>query len=239
MDDATARATPQPPDPGGGPDAATATYSRSLEAIRELASDATAVVFDLDGVVREFEPSSSAAIARDIGLTGPQFLTAAFGGSYLGRVVTGHTTFAEWVENIHDGLVSLGVEPAAARDALERWVAYRGTPIQPTLDLMAELEASGRHVFVFTNGTDNIPHELRQIGLDHLIDVVLNTSVFGVAKPEPGAYAAAHAAVEARLGRTVARADVVFTDDRADNVAGAQEFGWRAVVFGEHGGRFG
>ncbi|EWT04691.1 hypothetical protein N864_02220 [Intrasporangium chromatireducens Q5-1] len=44
------------------------------------------------------------------------------------------------------------------------------------------------------------------------------------------AYVRAHAAIEADLGPLDPSA-VWFTDDRPDNVAGAAEFGWRAVLF--------
>ncbi|HEU5143907.1 MAG TPA: HAD family hydrolase, partial [Dermatophilaceae bacterium] len=89
----------------------------------------------------------------------------------------------------------------------------------------------GERTFVFTNGTDLIPAELRLLGLDHLFDDVLNSAVFGVAKPDPAAYAAAHASIEEHLGQAVARDRVWFTDDRADNVEAAREFGWTAEQF--------
>jgi putative hydrolase of the HAD superfamily len=60
---------------------------------------------------------------------------------------------------------------------------------------------------------------------------VLNSSDFGVAKPDPRAYAAAHAAIEADLGRELGREQVWFTDDRAENVDAAREFGWGAELF--------
>ena len=54
---------------------------------------------------------------------------------------------------------------------------------------------------------------------------------FGVVKPDPLAYAAAHRAIEADLGRMVSHDEVWFTDDRDDNVGAAREFGWDAEVF--------
>ena len=69
------------------------------------------------------------------------------------------------------------------------------------------------------------------LGIARLFDGLLNTTDFGVAKPDPMAYAAAHRAIEADLGRVVARAEVWFTDDLEDNVAAAREFGWDAELF--------
>jgi putative hydrolase of the HAD superfamily len=93
------------------------------------------------------------------------------------------------------------------------------------------LRASGARTFVFTNGTDTIPAELRLLGLDHLFDGLLNSAVFGVAKPDPAAYAAAHASIEAHLGEPVERHRVWFSDDRIANVEAGRDFGWDAVLF--------
>ena len=60
-----------------------------------------------------------------------------------------------------------------------------------------------------------VPTELALLGLDRLFDGVLNSADFGVAKPDLQAYAAAHRAIEADLGRAVAGAEVWFTDDRS------------------------
>ena len=69
------------------------------------------------------------------------------------------------------------------------------------------------------------------LGITRLFDGVLNSADFGVAKPDPLAYAAAHRAIERDLGCELPRDEVWFTDDREDNVAAAREFGWDAEVF--------
>ncbi len=199
--------------------------------IRRLAKGCTVVVFDLDGVVREFAPTTSESVAADLGLSHGEFLALAFAPDLLRPVVTGRTTFEHWCGQIVSALEDQGTAPDAAQEAVRRWVSDRGAPVAETVELIAELEEDGRQVFLFTNGTDNIPAELRQIGLDHLVDVVLNSAVFGVAKPDQKAYAAAHAAIEMHRGGPVAREQVLFTDDRTQNVAAALAFGWQAVHF--------
>lgn len=199
--------------------------------IRRRAAASVAVVFDLDGVIREFGPATTQRVAAEVGLGPQEFLALAFAEDLLEPVVTGRRTFAAWCGLIRDELVARGTATAAAEDAVRRWVADRGTPVAETVELMAELQTSGTAVFVFTNGTDNIPVELSQIGLGHLVDVVLNSAVLGFRKPHPEAYAAAHATLETHLGRSVDRADVLFTDDRISNVEGAARFGWQTVHF--------
>ena len=188
-------------------------------------------VFDLDGVIREFGPDTTKEIAADIGLSADDFLALAFAADLIEPVVTGGRTFASWCARIREDLVARGVPPAAAEGAVSRWVADRGVPVADTVELMRDLEEDGKAVFVFTNGTDNIPAELRQIGLEHLVDVVLNSAVLGHRKPHREAYAGAHAALEKHLGHPVAPGDVLFTDDRPANIEGAIRFGWQAVHF--------
>jgi Predicted hydrolase (HAD superfamily) len=84
---------------------------------------------------------------------------------------------------------------------------------------------------VFTNGTDYVPEEIELLGLTPLFDRILNSADFGIAKPDPQAFAAAHRVIEADLGHPIARSDVWFTDDRPDNVEAAREFGWDAELF--------
>ena len=73
------------------------------------------------------------------------------------------------------------------------------------------------------------PEDLFEISIG--LDGILNSADFGIAKPERGAFAAAHRVIESDLGHPVAPGDVWFTDDRADNVAAAREFGWDAELF--------
>lgn len=202
-----------------------------LTTLRGMAADAEVFVFDLDGVVRDFDLATTREVTARIGLTSEEFFTIAFHETRLGAVIVGAITFAQWRSSICGGLVEHGIDAEDARRAVDAWIADRGTPIRPTVALIEELQRAGKRVFLFTNGTDNIPAELHQIGLGHLAGVALNSADFGVAKPDPGAYAAAHAAVERHLERPVTRSAVVFTDDRLPNVEAAERFGWRAVHF--------
>lgn len=206
-------------------------YADSLVEVRRLALDprCRAVVFDLDGVIRDFvEGDPSMENDEQLGLgTGATYRTL-FARDLLDDVTSGRSTFARWTQLATDRFVGQGVARPVAEEVVARWVAYRGNPVPDTVALIEDLTQRGRECFVFTNGTDNVPAELRQIGLDHLVDRVINSAVLGVGKPDPAAYRAAHAHLESRLG-PIDPAAVVFTDDREPNVAGAREFGWAAV----------
>lgn len=209
----------------------TRSYAGALAEVRRLADHASVVVFDLDGVLREFESDVTDAIARRLGLTPAEFLELVFAHDHLVPVVTGRSTFAQWCASIRQRLVRGGVDDLRAAEGLAAWVAYRGRPLAASVAVFEELVATGRACFLFTNGTDNVPAELDQIGLGHLAAAVVNSADLGVAKPDPAAYEAAHAVIERRLRAPVQPDAIVFTDDRRDNVAGAAEFGWRAVLF--------
>lgn len=192
----------------------------------------TAYVFDLDGVVRDFAPGDpSAAIEAALGLPTGHVAATAFHSDLLTPTITGRQTFDDWYAAICAALEDATPEPHRVREHMERWRANRGTVIDETVERLGELRSAGHRTYVFTNGTDNVPAELELLGLARLFDGLLNTADFGVAKPDPLAYAAAHRAIEGDLGRGLARDEVWFTDDRAENVVAAREFGWDAEVF--------
>jgi putative hydrolase of the HAD superfamily len=189
-------------------------------------------VFDLDGVVRDFTAGdANPAIEAALGLPAGQVAATAFRPDLLLPTITGERTFDEWYAAICLALEAAVPDPARVAQHMVGWREHRGAPIASTVARLESLRSAGQPTFVFTNGTDMIPAELRLLGLAHLFDKVLNSAVFGVAKPDPAAYAAAHASLEEHLGRAVMRECVWFTDDRADNVEAAREFGWTAEQF--------
>lgn len=191
-----------------------------------------AYVFDLDGVVRDFSTHDvTLAIEDALGLPPGHVHATAFHPDLLEPTITGRQSFDAWYAAIClalDGAVS---DPDRVREHMDAWRRHRGTPVASTVAHLESLRAQGHSTFAFTNGTDTIPDELRLLGLDHLFDRLLNSADFGVAKPDPAAYASAHAAIEEHLGQTVPRHRVWFTDDRATNVEAARAFGWTAELF--------
>ncbi len=191
-----------------------------------------AYVFDLDGVVRDFTAGDAApGIEAALGLPRGHLAMTAFRRDLLEPTITGRQTFEQWYAAICLALESDVAHPHLVREHLVAWREHRGTPITSTVRRLEMLRAGGHRTFVFTNGTDTIPDELKLLGLDHLFDGLLNSATLGVAKPDPAAYAAAHASIESHLGGPVERHRVWFTDDRVDNVTAALDFGWDAVLF--------
>lgn len=193
---------------------------------------ADVAVLDLDGVIRRFDGDGALARAEgELGLAAGALLELAFGLPEARAMVTGGSRYDEWLAALRVRLLQEAHQEELVDRLVTTWRADRGTPFPGTVALVDELVEAGVPVFVFSNGSDRVPEELEHIGLGRLVPWLLNTFELGVAKPAPEAYAAAHARIEERLGRTVAREGVRFTDDRPDNVQAARAFGWQARVF--------
>lgn len=171
-----------------------------------------AVIFDLDGVIRQFDRSRAHEVARRHRIPVESLVRTSFETSRLRRLVTGELTRAAWVVEIGEALGC----PAAADDWLTGNIGAADPQVVAVVD---EVRRAGVPTAILTNGTDTTDEELRELGIRDCFDVVVSTWELGVAKPEPRAFELACA----RVG--VAPADAFFTDDRADNVAAAMALG--------------
>lgn len=170
-----------------------------------------AVVFDLDGVLRHFDPVHVVLIETDHDLPPGSIHAAAFAAPLLDAVTTGRITRADWVRRVGE---QLGNTRAA-----EAWGRHPSAVDEEMLGLSDELRSFGIRTAILTNGTDTIPAELRELGVDIRVDAVFNSAEIGFAKPDPRAFR--H--VLDALG--LPPADVFFTDDSPSKLTGAAELG--------------
>lgn len=121
---------------------------------------------------------------------------------------------------------SLGVRPP--RDELWRAASDIFAPIEASMDLLERLHAAGHRLGLLSN-TSPMHWEFFMDGrfptLARVFEVPIGSFQTGAMKPDPAIY---RFAVE-RAGVAVER--VFFTDDRAENVAGARACGLDAVLF--------
>ena len=172
----------------------------------------TTCLFDLDGVIRHFSPERCAAAATRHDVDAGDLVEAAFSSGLFRQVITGEIRKADWIIGTGELIGSV----AAARD----WLTDIGTVDPHAVDVLVDLRAAGFTVAVLTNGTDEVPAELRTHGLDQHFDEVFNTASIGVAKPEHGAFHFVTNALE------VEPHQVFFTDDRPDNIEAAASLGF-------------
>lgn len=176
-----------------------------------------AVVFDLDGVLRHFDPAHVATIERRHDLPHGIIHKTAFDDALLSAVTTGAMTREEWMLRVG---TQLGDQQAAAE-----WSAHPSSPDEAMLALSDALRASGIRTAILTNGTDTIPAELRESGIDTRVDDVFNSAEIGFAKPDPRIFRHLLDALDLRPD------EVFFTDDSPDKLAGADALGIRTHRF--------
>lgn len=207
----------------------------SLQQLRALVHEheLRAVVSDLDGVLRVFDPALWSELDAIAGVPDGAAFTAVLGHPFLDEVVRGRGTHQQWRERSAAALVEAGGTPQSAASALRTWLA---SPARVDRGLLAELEAlrsEGLGVFVLTNGTDRVPEELEELGLTAFLGdggrFLLNTADLGAAKPDHEAFVRAHARIEQELCASVRPDEIAFLDDSARHVRGAARFGWHAV----------
>jgi len=176
-----------------------------------------AVLFDLDGVVRHFDPENVASIESAHGLEPGSIQAIAFAPHRLEEVTTGRISRRDWVERIGG---ELGNAPAA-----EEWGSQPFQADEEVLDLADELRANGIRTAILTNGTDTIRDEAAAMNLDAHFETVFNSAEIGWTKPDARAFQ--HVLDAMRL----APHEVFFTDDSASKLAGAERLGMPTHLF--------
>ncbi|MET8308099.1 MULTISPECIES: HAD-IA family hydrolase [unclassified Micromonospora] len=190
---------------------------------------ATALLLDLDGVLRRFDPAVAAGVEREFGLADGVLTEIAMQWGRLQPVLTGQVSHADWVSSVADALAEPAGGPDQARAAVEQWQRYRGEVDTEVLDFVREVRAAGIRVGLATNATDLLDADLAALGLTDEVDVVVNSSTLGVHKPAPEYFQAACAA----LG--ILPAKVLFVDDEDWAIRGARAAGLSAHRWGGHG----
>jgi putative hydrolase of the HAD superfamily len=183
---------------------------------------ATALLVDLDGVLRRWDPEVTASVERRFGLPPDALLDTAMRWALLQPAITGQTTHGDWMAGVADALAVATGDPERSRAAVAEWQAYRGAVDEDVLAFVREVRAAGIQVGLATNATDALDADLVQLGLVGEVDVVANSSVYGVHKPTREFFEQACAA----LGTPPER--VLFVDDTDRYVQGARAAGLSA-----------
>lgn len=170
-----------------------------------------AILFDLDGVVRHFDPDFVAAIEARCGIADGLIHASAFSSPILQQVTTGRMRRSQWVEVVGECVGSLA--------AAEEWGRQIPWVDDEVVALADALRGCGYLVAMLTNGTDTIPEEVRALGLDGHFDAIFNSAEIGFAKPDVRAFR--HVLDSLDLDGS----EVFFTDDSATHLEGAEQVG--------------
>jgi putative hydrolase of the HAD superfamily len=188
-------------------------------------STADALLIDLDGVVRRFDPAVNTTIEKRYGLAPGTLLATGLEWHRLQPAVAGRMTRAGWLDSIAVALADRvgGVEPARAMVA--EYADYQGEVAPEVLAFVDEVRAAGRPVGLATNAMDDLTAVLARLGIADRFDAVVNSSSVGVHKPAPGYFAAASRAVRTSPDRCL------FVDDSDRNVRAARAAGLSAYRY--------
>lgn len=185
----------------------------------------TAVIFDLDGVIRDWNDDAMADLEAAFGLPPGVILAVGFDSELGPAATTGRITYREWMDEIRRRVIGEYGESVTA--ALDEWEANVG---MVDTEMLAVLRAVRRHctAAVLSNGTTRLRRDLHALDLIDEFDVIFNTAEIGIAKPDPAVFHHVVAHLDAAID------DVVFIDDLLENVEGARSAGIRSH---QHTGR--
>jgi putative hydrolase of the HAD superfamily len=143
---------------------------------------AQALLIDLDGVLRRWDPAPMIAVEVEYGLKPAALLETAMAWDIYRPAMSGELTDAEWM-----GLVAerLPIDDSVAAEAVAKWQSYRGEPDPEVLAFVREVRAGGRPVGLATNATDRLRPDLVALGLADEVDVVISSWELKVHKPAP------------------------------------------------------
>jgi putative hydrolase of the HAD superfamily len=177
----------------------------------------TALLLDLDGVLRRFDPARTAGVEQRFGLAPGSLWRTAFAVERVHPAVTGRVTHAAWMAGVAEALGS--------PEAVAEWQSFHGTIDSDVLALVGDVRAAGFPVALVTNATDRLDADLAALGVADAFDAVVNASVVGYAKPHPEFYAAACRAVDRPPS------ECLLLDDSERFVAGARAAGLMALRY--------
>jgi putative hydrolase of the HAD superfamily len=183
---------------------------------------ATVIIFDLDGVVRDWDPGVASAAEQRHGLPPGCIERAAFAAGPLLAAVTGRVSDEDWRSGIAAGLAAR--HGPAAWAAIRDWSAPCGQVNPAVLELVRQ-QRRIRRVALLSNATSRLPADLARLGLDTEFDAVFSSAVLGAAKPDPRVFSAVLRALGCRA------ADCLFVDDTAGHVSAAAGLGLHAHHF--------
>lgn len=183
-----------------------------------------AFVFDLDGVIRHWDPAIVANAESAHGLPSGALLATAFEPELLLSVVTGQITDSSWRAEVTSRLNQIYPD-ADGSGAVTAWSEPVGEIIDGSREVLKKARSQGT-LCLLTNATDRLTSDLTALGLIDMFDHIFNSSEIGFAKPDERVYS--H--VEHVLGH---RPDqIVYIDDGIANIDAAAKRGWISLLAG-------
>jgi putative hydrolase of the HAD superfamily len=172
-----------------------------------------ALLIDLDGVLRRWDPTVASTVEQSYGLAPGALLSTAMSWDLLRPAVAGEITDAQWMSLVAS---RLPLDEAEANAAVAEWRRERGSVDPDVLALIRDVRAAGLPVGLATNATDLLRADLDALGLSGEFDAVFSSWELKIHKPAPEYFVRVCAALglEPHL--------VLFVDDDDRAVLGAR-----------------
>jgi epoxide hydrolase-like predicted phosphatase len=181
-----------------------------------------ALVFDCGGVVlRDGDESYYARWESQLGMPEGSLKQKLYSGLVWSQAESGQITETAFWRTAGESLgLSRAQADALASDAWKSW------SVDPVVLSLVQRARSRFRVGMLSNATNVLETKLRRIyGIAELFDPIINSSRVGVAKPDPAIYQELFKRMHLEPG------EIVFIDDRADNVAAAAALGMHVIWF--------
>ena len=180
-----------------------------------------AVVYDIGNVLIEWNPERF--YDARLGVEARKRMVAEVDPHAMNEVIDAGGLFRE---TIYDWAARFPQWEAEVRWWYDHWIDMASPRIEGSIMLLRRLRAKGVPVFALTNfGIHSFDYALTQYDFLNEFDHAYVSGCMGVTKPAPQIYEA----VEAHCG--IAPGQLLFTDDRADNIAAAHARGWQTHLF--------
>ena len=187
------------------------------------ASRPIVLVLDCDGVVRHYDLPATLAAEAALGLPPGAISKVALDQDLLRRASTGKITAAAWADEVGRLVAEQHAVDAAA--VADLWANAAWAVDEEVVELVRAVQARGVATAVFSNATDRLEEDLASVGVADAFGTIVNSSRIGEMKPDPVFYAAACEAAG------VQPAEVLFVDDRVENVVGALRGGLHGIHY--------
>ena len=180
-----------------------------------------AIVFDLGKVLVDFDYTIAARRIAARSTQPPENLHSFLSSSpALVQYETGILTRREFFDQVRDATGFLG-----DMDEFGQFFADIFTEIPPMIALHAELRGRGFKTYIFSNTNDlAVEHIRRSFPFFQQFDGYILSYEIKAMKPDAPIYAA----LEQMSGRR--GADIIYLDDRQENIAAGATHGWRTVL---------
>jgi putative hydrolase of the HAD superfamily len=181
------------------------------------------LMVDVDGVLVHGRPEDGLPFAtfleRDLGLS-TETLQREFFKKHWQDIIVGREPMMPLLESA----LSRIAPHLTAEELTAYWFLNDSRLDRTLLDALDGHRANGFTVFLATNQEHHRARYLmEQLGLAAHVDGIVYSAALGHKKPSPAYFELAHALVKA------APHEVVFLDDKQENIDAARTFGWRAI----------